>query len=77
MVFLLIVSHSYGNMNLAECAISDTHLVCFSHVQKNVFRPFFVYKCGLSLLLIFSHLLLHLFRFFFSVEDEKVRFFVN
>lgn len=46
MVLLLIESRSYGNINLAECAISDTHLVCFNHVQKNVLHPFLYKSVG-------------------------------
>lgn len=69
MAVLLIVSHSYGNINLAECAVSDMHLVCFSHLQKNMFQLFSLLKCRLCLLLIVVCVLLDLFPFFFSVED--------
>lgn len=74
MAVLLIVSHSYGNINLAECAVSDMHLVCFSHLQKNMFQLFSLLKCRLCLLLIVVCVLLDLFPFFFLLKIKRVIF---
>lgn len=77
MVLLLIVSHSYGNINLAECAISDMHLVCFNHLQKNMFQPFLYKSVGFPCFLVLLISFCICSDFFFSVEDEKGHFYVN